>query len=144
MVGFDKQVYLIDFRLAQSFRDHTTHRHIPLITGLSLVGTVRYTSINSHLGIQQARRDDLESLGYTLLYLLNGRLPWQGLSNRIPSRHRASVLRKKKEICKESCDSVTAPSPLIKFIQYAHSLAFEDHPDYVYLHSLLRQLYLKQ
>ena len=142
MVGYDKQVYLIDFGLAQCFRDHDTQMHLPLTTGHHLVGTVRYTSINSHLGIQQARRDDLESLGYTLLYLLHGKLPWQGISNRNCSRHLAAVLRKKKDLCNGSCDSVTVSSPLVKFIQYAHSLAFEDRPDYNYLHSLLGKLYL--
>jgi serine/threonine protein kinase len=142
MVGFDKRVYLIDFGLAQTFRDHTTLMHTPLVTGLDLIGSVRYTSINSHMGLQQARRDDLESLAYTLLYIRCGKLPWQSIAIRNPSRHRAAVLRKKKEIC-QSCDTVTIPLPLVKFIQYARSLAFEDNPNYNYLHSVLEELYVE-
>ena len=87
------------------------------------------------MGLQQTRRDDLESLGYPLLYLHHGKVPWQGISNRNPSRHRAAVLRQKQELCKQSLEIV--PSGLLKFIQYARALAFEENPDYTYCHSVL-------
>jgi len=134
MVGFDGRIYLIDFGLAQYFRDNTSHIHTPLITGLDLIGTIRYTSINSHMGLQQTRRDDLESLGYTLLYLHLGKVPWQGISNQNPSCHCAAVLRQKQDLCKHSFEIV--PSALMKFIQYAQSLAFEENPDYIYYRSV--------
>jgi len=73
------QVYAIDFGLAKRFRDPKTGLHIPYKDGKSLTGTARYASMNTHLGIEQARRDDIESFVLVLIYFLRGELPWQGL-----------------------------------------------------------------
>ena len=72
-------VYLIDFGLSKKYRDSKTMQHIPYKENKNLTGTARYASINAHLGIEQSRRDDLEAIGYVMLYFLQGFLPWQGI-----------------------------------------------------------------
>jgi len=72
-------VYLIDFGLSKEYRDPNTHQHVPFKNALGFIGTAAFASINSHLGLELGRRDDLESLSYILFYFLWGFLPWQGL-----------------------------------------------------------------
>ncbi|KAH3764037.1 casein kinase I [Pelomyxa schiedti] len=137
------QAYVIDFGLAKKYRDSKTHQHIQYRENKSLTGTARYASANTHLGIEQSRRDDLESLGYVLMYFCRGSLPWQGLKADTKRQKYDKISEKKlatsvEQLCKGF------PSEFATFLTYCKSLHFEDKPDYAYLRKLLRNLFIKE
>lgn len=136
-------VYLIDFGLAKKFRNPQTHQHIPYKDGKGLVGTVRYCSINTHLGIEQSCRDDLEAVGYVLVYFLRGSLPWQGLRARTTQQKYDLVSKKKMETpVEEICRGI--PSEFAAFINHCRSLGFEGKPDYASLRKSFRDLFVRE
>ncbi|XP_031482574.1 casein kinase 1-like protein 10 [Nymphaea colorata] len=137
------QVYIIDFGLAKKYRDLTTHKHIPYRENKNLTGTARYASVNTHLGVEQSRRDDLESLGYVLMYFLRGSLPWQGLKAGTKKQKYDKISEKKmltpvEVLCK------SYPSEFISYFHYCRSLRFDDRPDYSYLKRLFRDLFIRE
>ncbi|XP_010415390.1 PREDICTED: casein kinase 1-like protein 5 [Camelina sativa] len=137
------QVYIIDYGLAKKYRDSSTHRHIPYRENKSLIGTPRYASLNTHLGIEQSRRDDVESLGYILMYFLKGSLPWQGL--------KAGNKKQKYDKISETKVSTSIetlcrghPTEFASYFHYCRSLRFDDKPDYAYLKRLFRNLFIRE
>ncbi|CAN4086966.1 unnamed protein product [Withania somnifera] len=137
------QVYIIDFGLAKKFRDSTTHQHIPYRENKNLTGTARYASMNTHLGIEQSRRDDLESLGYVLMYFLRGSLPWQGLKAGTKKQKYERISEKKVSTSIESlCRGY--PTEFASYFHYCRSLRFEDKPDYAYLKRIFRDLFIRE
>ncbi|RLN24782.1 casein kinase I [Panicum miliaceum] len=143
MINRVEYVYIIDFGLAKKYRDSATHQHIPYREHKNLTGTARYASVNTHLGIEQSRRDDLESLGYVLMYFLKGSLPWQGL--------KAGTKKQKYEKISErkiatSVDALCRgyPTEFASYFHYCRSLRFEDTPDYLFLKRLFRDLFIRE
>ncbi|XP_021899463.1 casein kinase 1-like protein 10 [Carica papaya] len=137
------QVYIIDYGLAKKFKDLQTHKHIPYRENKNLTGTARYASVNTHLGVEQSRRDDLESLGYVLMYFLRGSLPWQGLKAGTKKQKYDKISEKKmltpiEVLCK------SYPSEFTSYFHYCRSLRFEDKPDYSYLKRLFRDLFIRE
>jgi casein kinase 1 epsilon len=137
------QVYVIDYGLAKKFRDLQTHKHIPYRENKNLTGTARYASVNTHLGVEQSRRDDLESLGYVLMYFLRGSLPWQGLKAGTKKQKYDRISEKKmvtpiEVLCK------SYPPEFISYFHYCRSLRFDDKPDYSYLKRLFRDLFIRE
>ena len=130
-------IYLIDFGLSKRYKNPKTHQHIPYREGRALTGTARYVSINTHLGIEQSRRDDLESIGYMLIFFMKGVLPWQGLKN--CNEKYTRIMEKKLQIPTEIlCYGL--PDEIIYYLNYTKNLRFEDRPDYDYLRGLFIKL----
>eukprot|EP00753_Platysulcus_tardus_P000961 PLAT10803.2.p1 GENE.PLAT10803.2~~PLAT10803.2.p1 ORF type:complete len:393 (-),score=207.48 PLAT10803.2:122-1300(-) len=143
LIGLRKKasmLYIIDFGLAKRYRDPKTHQHIPYRENKALTGTARYASINTHIGIEQSRRDDLESIGYVLMYFLRGSLPWQGLKARNRTQKYQKIMEKKMTTPLDTlCEGF--PSAFVSYFEYLRMLRFEDKPDYLYLRGILRDLY---
>nr|GMC70864.1 casein kinase 1-like protein 2 [Ipomoea batatas] len=137
------QVYIIDFGLAKKYRDSSTHQHIPYRENKNLTGTARYASMNTHLGIEQSRRDDLESLGFVLMYFLRGSLPWQGLKAGNKKQKYDKISEKKVSTSIEAlCRGY--PAEFASYFHYCRSLRFEDTPDYAYLKRIFRELFIRE
>ncbi|KAI3455583.1 hypothetical protein Pfo_012246 [Paulownia fortunei] len=137
------QVYAIDFGLAKKYRDSSTHQHIPYRENKNLTGTARYASMNTHLGIEQSRRDDLESLGYVLMYFLRGSLPWQGLKAGTKKQKYEKISEKKVSTSIEAlCRGY--PTEFASYFHYCRSLRFDDKPDYAYLKRIFRDLFIRE
>ena len=135
-------IYVIDFGLAKRYRDPKTHVHIMYRENKHLTGTPRYASINNHLGIEQSRRDDLESLGYVFMYFLRGALPWQGLRANTKKQKYQKIMEKKMAtpidlLCKGFPDEFRI------YFEYCRALRFADKPDYSYLRRLFKDLALR-
>lgn len=143
LIGLSRKhnvVHVIDFGLAKKFMDPRTHRHIPYRENKNLTGTARYASINTHLGIEQSRRDDLESLGYVLVYFLRGSLPWSGLKAANKKQKYERIREKKMATsAKDLCEG--HPDEFVVYLDYVRQLAFDDLPDYDYLRSLFSDLF---
>ena len=136
-------VHIIDFGLAKKFQDPRSGRHIPYLEGKNLTGTARYASINTHLGIEQSRRDDMESLGFVLMYFLRGSLPWQGLKANTKKQKYQRILERKQASHPEIlCRGY--PNEFRDYFAHCSSLNFEDRPDYRYLKRILKELFDKQ
>ena len=135
-------VYCIDFGLSKRFRNPHTLQHIPHRVGKSLTGTPRYASISNHLGIEQSRRDDLEAIGYVLVYFAKGRLPWQGLKAKSAHKKYKLILDKKQEISiAQLCHG--CPAQFAEYLSYCRSLKFDASPNVAYLRRLFRDLYVQ-
>ncbi|XP_022721552.1 casein kinase 1-like protein 2 isoform X2 [Durio zibethinus] len=138
-----KQVYIIDFGLAKKYLCTSTHQHIPYRENKNLTGTARYASMNTHLGIEQSRRDDLESLGFVLMYFLRGSLPWQGLKAGNKKQKYEKISEKKVSISIEAlCRGY--PTEFASYFHYCRSLRFDEKPDYSYLQRLFRDLFIRE
>lgn len=133
-------LYLVDFGLSKAFRDAKTNQHMCFRDGKSLTGTARYASVNTHQGIEATRRDDLESVGYVLMYFLRGSLPWQGISRKQSKKLRYFQIGETKRAIglEELCENF--PPEFAEFIRYSRGLDFTERPDYARLRQLFRQM----
>ena len=140
LIGLGKNqhlIYIIDYGLAKRYTNPITNEHIAYRDNKNLTGTARYASVNTHFGIEQSRRDDLEGIGYVLMYFLRGSLPWQGL--------RASNRKKRYKYIRDVKSQTTVetlckgfPTEFATYITYCKGLHFDQRPDYDYLKKMFR------
>ena len=131
-------IYLIDFGLSKKYRSSKTNKHIRFGFTGKLTGTVRFASANALRGGEQSRRDDIESIGYMIVYFLKSKLPWQGITgNKKMERYLKIYKKKKKTTPEELCDGFPE---MIEYVSYAKKLEFEQQPDYNYLRKLFYRM----
>lgn len=132
------RIYMIDLGLSKRYMSNGDNpEHISYNTGKSFTGSFRYSSIRNHRGIEQSRRDDLESIGYMLIFFAKGCLPWQGLKGSTKSKRSNNILNVKNCTTLEKlCDDL--PREFLLYMKYCRLLRFPQQPDY----NLLRDLFI--
>jgi len=135
------KVYLIDFGLANFFRN-TDGSHMAYRTDAPFRGTHRYASINAHFKIEQSRRDDLEGLGYVLIYFLRGGLPWQNI-NCSRRRRRKMIGDSKKGVTLEQlCEGL--PVEFKEYMDLVRNITYESDPPYRHLRKLFKRCFRRE
>ena len=135
----EKSIYIIDFGLAKKYYSVSKAQHIKFCTGKHLIGTARYCARNAHRGYEQGRRDDIESIGYVLMYFLLGVLPWQGLKIKKNEDQFEKIAEKKYNTPFEELTE-GQPEEFLLYFKYIDGLRFEDQPNYVYLIGLFQNM----
>ena len=133
-----KKIYIIDFGLSKKYIDKNSN-HIIYKEGKGLTGTARYVSLNTHYGIEQSRRDDIEGIAYNLIYFAKGKLPWQGVKTKNKKEKHKKIMEYKEEYTAEKlCDGLPEEFPTL--LKYARKLDFEEKPDYKNIKIMFKQL----
>ncbi|OHT08949.1 Casein kinase I [Tritrichomonas foetus] len=148
MVGVNNKsnlLYLIDFGLMTHYYDPKSGKHIPYTNTTTMVGTARYASIGSLSGIEQARRDDLESLAYVWAYFLRSGLPWMSLEDihmDMRTKHR-KILEMKMHLKDEELFE-GFPHEFVEYLNIVRNLKFDETPNYSQLRDLLRKAFIRE
>lgn len=132
----ERELFLVDFGLCKKFRMET-HGHIPYRAGKRLTGTIRYCSVHVMCGEEQSRRDDLESLGYVLIYLLKQALPWMQAAGKDKAEQNENIKTMKLKTSPEDlCQGL--PAAFVQYFRHVRSLAFDQTPNYSLLRSFFK------
>lgn len=126
-------IYLIDFGLSKKYRDPVTKQHTIYREGRKVIGNYKYSSLNTRMGIEQSRRDDVEAFFYLLLKLLTGKLPWEAMDSDSGNVMNISFISI-EEICRN------VPEEFLDMLKYIRSIHFEERPNYNYIKGLLNAL----
>jgi len=137
----NKKLFIIDFGLSKKYIDKNTGKHIIYKEGKGLTGTARYVSLNTHYGIEQSRRDDIEGIAYNLIYFAKGKLPWQGVKTKNKKEKHKKIMELKEEYNPDKlCEGLPEEFPTL--LKYARKLDFEEKPDYKNIKIMFQQLIL--
>ena len=122
-------IYMIDFGLSKQYRSKRTFRHIKYSYTRKIIGTARYTSVNSLRGFEMSRRDDLEAFYYMIIFFFIQRLPWQDIKekSKVLKYHKILTLKYNFDI---DDYKVILPHEIIKMFKYVKNLKFEEEPNY--------------
>ena len=136
-----ERLYIIDFGLSKKYIDKITGKHVICKEGKGLTGTARYVSLNTHYGIEQSRRDDIEGIAYNLIYFAKGKLPWQGVKTKNKKEKHKKIMECKEEYKEDKlCEGLPEEFPTL--LKYARKLDFEEEPDYKNIKIMFKQLVL--
>ena len=133
-----REIFLVDYGLCKRYRMNAFD-HIPYKDGKRLTGTVRYASVHTHLGEEQSRRDDLESLGYVLVYLIKRKLPWMNAGGNDKKEQSERIMSIKiKHTIEELCEGL--PTSFVHYFRHVRALTYEQTPDYSMLRNFFKQV----
>ena len=131
-------VYMLGLGSSRRYLDPETQEHERYDGDRSMVGNPIYTSLNTHVGVEQTRRDDMESLGYVLVHLLKGKLPWEdGVGGDIEQIARAKMMTSYEKLCEG------LPTEFLNYFQVVRSLRFDEEPPYAALKKSFRELFVR-
>lgn len=134
-----QKLYCIDFGLAKKYVKKNDE-HILFKTGNKFLGTGRYASIAAHKGYEQSRKDDLEAVGYLLIYLYRGKLPWQNLKHKDKKERYRMIMEKKESISEEElCEQL--PREFLVYFKHVKTLDFDEKPRYQALINMFKKLF---
>jgi casein kinase 1 len=145
LIGIGKKaqvIHMLGFDLSKKYIEKY-NQHIAYKEGKKVIGSAKFGSLNSLYGIEQSRRDDLEALGYMLVYFIKGRLPWQGLKADRKEEKYKSVFQMKRSLRLENlCEGI--PGEFQIYLNYCRGLRFEEKPDYSYLRRIFKELMVRE
>ena len=130
LIGKSNTVYLIDFGFAKRYIDKKTKGHIPFRENKRLTGSPKFASLNAHLGYELSRRDDIESLGYTIIYMLKGKLPWESMKGSTWNKKLDEIMDIKMNLeLDRLCKGM--PAEVFHYMTRCRELMFDSNPEYI-------------
>ncbi|KAH0795691.1 CK1 family protein kinase [Histomonas meleagridis] len=137
------RIYLIDYGVSTFYIDPRTHEHVMYTSNNGLIGTAYYVSINTHLGDQQSRRDDLESIAYVLIRFLKGSLPWQNFKAKNVDERNEKITQNKIQTTPDMlCSGL--PKEFKIFLEHIRKLKYDETPKYHTMRQLFMNLFIKK
>ena len=125
MIDLQKNIKFIDFGISKLI--YINNNHITYKDGKKFIGTLRYSSLNSHRGIELTKRDDIESLIYSFMKIIDGKLPWDQYEDLERNDRLNKVMFEKEKL-----NDFTILD-LLFILQYIKKLKFDEKPNYKYI-----------
>jgi len=138
------KIYILDFGMAKTYPNGYFNRpNVKCqLKYRYMIGTELFCGINTHKGLEQSMRDDMESLGYLFAFLKRGTLPWAGLTAASENELEEKIKRCKistplSKIC------MGCPNEFLEYVKYSRQLEFHQIPNYKEMRQMFRNLALR-